>query len=46
MEALVSGDPRDTKKVPVIGAGRLREGKNQEFVGELRKTAFCEDGRK
>ena len=32
--------------VPVTGAGRLRECKNTEFVWELRKTAFCEDGRK
>ena len=31
-EALVSGHPRVAKKVPVPGAGRLRECKNTEFV--------------
>ena len=40
----MSGHPRDAKKVPVPGAGRLRECKNTEFVGELRKTGFCEGG--
>ena len=33
-------------KVFVTGAGRLRECKNEEFVRELRKTGFCEGGRK
>ena len=52
VEALLSGHPRDVrtpwdaKMVPVTGAGRLRECKNTKFVWELRKTAFCEDGRK
>ena len=32
LEAPVSGHPRDGKKVPVNGAGRLRELKNTEFV--------------
>ena len=37
VEALVSGHhPWDAKKVPVIGAGRLRECKNTEFVWDLR----------
>ena len=31
-KALVSGHPRDAKKVSVTGAGRLRELKNTEFV--------------
>ena len=31
VEALVSGNSRDTKKVPVTGAGRLRECKNTEL---------------
>ena len=49
MEALVSGYPRDAKKVSVIGAGRSRECKNREFVWELKrkktktkKTMFSE----
>ena len=42
VEAFVSGDPRDAKKVSVTEAGRLRECKNTQFVWELRKTAFCE----
>ena len=46
MEALVSGHPREVKKVSITGAGRLRECKNTEFVWELRKTGFCESGRK
>ena len=32
MEALVSGDPRDEKKVSVTGAGQLRECKNTELL--------------
>ena len=44
VEALVSGHPRDAKKVSVTEAGRLRECKNTEFVWELRKEAFCEGG--
>ena len=40
VEALVSGHPRDAKKVFVTGAGHLREFKNTEFVWELRKTHF------
>ena len=32
--------------VSITGAGHLRECKNKEFVRELRKTAFCEGGRK
>ena len=37
VEALVSGHhPLDAKKVPAIGAGRLRECKNTEFVWDLR----------
>ena len=46
VEALVSGHGRDAKKVPVTGAGRLRECKNTEFVREVRKTRFCEGGLK
>ena len=46
VEALVSGHHRDAKKVSIIGAGRLRECENTEFVLELRKTGFCEGGRK
>ena len=46
VEALVSGHGRDAKKVPVTGAGRLRECKNTEFVWEVRKTRFCEGGLK
>ena len=39
--------PRDSKKVSVTGAGRLRECKNTEFVWELRKwTGFSEGNRK
>ena len=34
------GHPRDAKKVPVTGAGRLRQCKNTEFVWELRKTGL------
>ena len=41
----MSGHPSDAKKVPVTGAGRLRECKSTEFVWELRKTGFCEGGR-
>ena len=32
--------PSGAKKVPVTGAGRLRECKNTEFVWELRKTGL------
>lgn len=32
MEALVSGGPREEKKVSVTGAGRLRECKNTELL--------------
>ena len=46
MKALESGHPRDAKKVSVAGTGRLQECKNIEFVRELRKTGFCEGGRK
>ena len=42
LKALVSGHPRDRKKVSVTEAGRLRELKNTE----LRKMGFCEGGRK
>ena len=45
MEVLVSGHPQGAKKVPVSGAGCLRECKNTEFVWELRKTGLCKDGR-
>ena len=45
-EALISGHPRDVKKVSITGAGRLRKCKNTQFVWELRKTAFCEGGHK
>ena len=58
VEAVVSGHPRDgghprnggyprvAKKVSVTGAGRLWECQNTVFVWELRKTGFCEGGRK
>ena len=46
MEALISGHPRDVKKVSIPGAGRLRECKNTEFVWELRKMVSCEGGRR
>ena len=46
VKALVSERPRDSKKVFVTGAGRLRECKNTDFVWELKKTRFCEGGRK
>ena len=36
----MSGHPRDAKKVPVTGAGRLRECKTTEFVWELEKRGF------
>ena len=32
MEVLVSGDPRDAKKMFVTGAGRFRECKNTELL--------------
>ena len=32
MEALVSGDPRDAKKMSVTGAGLLRESTNTELL--------------
>ena len=34
LEALISGHPRDTKKVTETEADRLREFKNTEFVSE------------
>ena len=40
MEVLVRGHPRDAKKVPLTGAGRLRECKNTELFWELRKTGL------
>ena len=40
------GYPRVAKKVSVTGAGRLWECQNTVFVWELRKTGFCEGGRK
>ena len=46
MEALVSGHPRGVKKVFKTGAVRFQECKITEFVWELRKTGFCESGRK
>ena len=46
MEALVRGHPQDVKKESVTGVGHLQECQNTEFVCELRKTAFCEGGRK
>ena len=42
----MSGHPREAKKFSITGAGCLRECQNTEFVWELRKTAFCEGGRK
>ena len=44
VEALVSGQPRVAKIVPVTRAGHLRECENTEFVWESRKTGFCEGG--
>ena len=39
--------PRDSKKVSVTGANRIRECTNTEFVWELRQwTGFCEGNRK
>ena len=46
VEALVSGHPRGVQKVSITGAGGLRESKITEFVWDLRKTGFCESGRK
>ena len=46
VEALVSGHHQDAEKVSITAAGRLRECENTEFVWELRKTGFCEGGRK
>ena len=45
MEALVSGDPRDAKKMSVTGAGLLRESTNTElllivFMGVEKKKGF------
>ena len=40
MEAFVSGNPRDAKKVSVSGADRLWECKNTEFEWELRKRGL------
>ena len=45
LEALISGHPRDAKKVTETGAGRLWECKNTEFVSELSEPGFCEGGR-
>ena len=42
VEALVSRNPWDAKKVFVTGAGHLQELKNKAFVWESRKTGFCE----
>ena len=36
----------NVKKVSETGADRLQESRNTEFVGELRKMAFCEGGHK
>ena len=44
LDCLYSGSSRNAEKVPVPGAGRLRECKNTEFAWELRKTGFCEGG--
>ena len=46
VEALVSGQPRVAKMVPVTGAGHLRECENTEFIWESRKTGVCEGGRR
>jgi len=46
VKALVKERPRDSKKMFVPGAGRLRECKNTDFVWELKKTRFCEGGHK
>ena len=40
VEALVSRNHQDIKKVSITGAGHLRECKNTELVWELRKTGF------
>ena len=36
----------NAKNVSKTGAYRLQECRNTEFVGELRKMAFCEGGHK
>ena len=46
VKALVKERPRDSKKMFVTGAGRLRECKNTDFLWELKKTRFCEGGHK
>ena len=47
VEALVSGHPRDTKKVSVTGDGRLQECKSNDRVCRvLRNTGFCKGGHK
>ena len=46
VEALVSRHSGDAKKMFVTGVGLLRKCKNAEFVRGLRKTAFCEGGRR
>ena len=43
LEAPVSGHPQDGKKVPVNGAGRLRELKNTEFVLVCYTAVFSVD---
>ena len=45
-EALISGHPRDAKKVTETGADRLGECENTEFVSELSEPGCCEGGRK
>ena len=44
VEALVSGHPRDAKKVSVTGAGRLRGNVKiqTDTVWKLKVTGFCE----
>ena len=46
LEALISGHPRDAKKVTETGADRLGECENTEFVSQLSEPGFCEGGRK
>ena len=44
VKSLVKERRRDSKKMFVTGAGRLRECKNTDFEWELKKTRFCEGG--
>ena len=44
VEALVTGHPRDVKKVSSLGLLTYEKVKNIEFVLELRQTGFCEGG--